>query len=1169
MRLLELSLERYGAFAARSITFDAHRGLALVFGPNEVGKSTLLSGVTDFLYGIPNHSPHGELFGYDAMRLSACLRLADGSELKLKRRKGRNKTLSDEKGTPHDQDILGRALGATSRERFLELFGLDHATLRAGGEGLLSADGELGRLIVEAGGGLRGMVTRLGDLEVYVDGLFAPRKSDKRAFYQALGKVEAADRTAKASATSKDAYMEARSCHADAQALYRSLIDEARGLSKRGSELERLVRVQPLLVQLTQAEVELAAFADLAHLPAGFHTQLDRARAGLCTAEQELERAAADVSRLEARRNELYVDDAWSRQRDRIIGISETAIEVRKARQGLINRRRDLLEIDDKLAALRGMLGLPASFDLAKIAPSNAHLKKVRDLHTEAVNRRADSAATEKAAATLARELSVLKETIEVARAAGRDRPFGVDAADLAALPQAQSAATTQGKRLSKDADELEQAIGRLGFRDLEHMRSIAFPDVETLRGEIEARQRLARDCEASTARTEEARASGAAARAAALRLAAGATVASPEAIGEAREIRDQALAPLIASHRAGRTDASNARREDDIASLVAANANADDLADRRTDDAQRVAALQQQHEREEDAHIAERAAQETLTRLKSQAAENEHAFAAAYPDATSFELDPGKLLSIVIERTRLIDRANDLQVGLAEADARLSDLEPKRQALAIAETQLGAGAPGQTTLVERVKTAVAAIKAHDTAHATFLRDERDAASKEAQRTHLQKTLDDYARAEATWLISWSEAVASLGLKGEVSLEDADQVTSEWASARGELSTAAQTRLRIEQIEADAATLGKDVAGCAADLGIVPAPDPVEAAADLKRRSDQHEQQSAAFAELTPELSAAKEEVSRAEQTRDEARREMSTLDQKLGAAVHSDSGAISARLNQRDQIRARMHHLHEQISIAGDQITLAELRRACADRDIDSLRADQSALDMERHHHDEAVKAAVENMKEFETTLRSYEDPSEVNQAIAERECAASDMHTIVERWVETIVAHDLLTEAIARVRAEHQDPLIARAGALFALTTKGAFAGIEADVDANGKPVVIGRRVDGSAVGVSKMSDGTRDQLFLAFRLASIEQYGKEGEPIPFIADDILVHFDDARTVATLELLAEFAKTNQVILFTHHKGVRDAAATLNSAAVQIIDLDEAVHSIHQGQAA
>lgn len=1168
MRLLELGLERYGAFSTRAITFDAQRGLAVVFGPNEIGKSTLLSGVTDFLYGIPNNSPHGELFGYDAMRLHAHLRMTDGAELRLKRRKGRLKTLSDDKGAAYDQDILGRALGATSRERFLELFGLNHATLRAGGEGLLSADGELGRLIVEAGGGLRGMVSRLGQLEVYVDGLFAPRKSDKRAFYQALGKVEAADRTIKASATSKDAYLEALSAHADAQTRYKALINDARELGARRSELERLVRVQPLLAQLAQTERELEAFGDLAHLPSGFHSELDQARTNLNAAVQGLERATIAANRLDARRKELLVELAWSQNRERIIAISETAIAVRQARGSLVNRRRDLAESDQKFAALRVMLALPPTFDLATIVPTNADLKAVRELHSEAINRRAEIAATEKAAATLSHELSVLKETIEATRLAGRDRPFGIDAGDLTALPQAQSSAATQAKRLSNAADALNQDIGRLGFRDLEHMRTIVFPDVETLRSEIETRQRLARDVDASSTRAEEARAAGSAAHASAVRLAAGAAVASPLAIIDARKVRDEALAPILASHRAGHTDAPKEIREKEIASLVGANAAADDLADRRTDDAHRVASLGQQHEREEEAKLAEQAATASFARLTAQIATNHRRFADAYPEATAFEADPARLLTIAIERARLIQQANDLQLSLAEADARLADLEPKRQALALAEAQLGAGPAGQG-LVERVKAVVAAIKAHDADHATFLRDVRDAATKEAQRTHLLEALATYARAETVWSASWSEAVTALGLKAEVSLEDAEEVVREWSTARGELSTASQTRLRIAQIESDLAALADDLSKCADELGIALAADPIEAAAELKQRSDQNEQYAATLTELAPELHAANEEVANAGQVLDGAKRAMGKLCQKLSQDVDRDSDTIIARLNLRDQAQVRLCQLHGQIETAGDQIPLDDLRNACAGRDIDSLRADQSALDLERRHHDEAFKIAIETMKELDTALSAYEDPSEVNQAIAERECATSDMHQITERWIETAVAHDLLTEAIARVRAEHQDPLIARAGVLFALTTKGAFLGIEADVDVNGKPVVVGRRSDGRAVGVGKMSDGTRDQLFLAFRLASIEQYAKSAEPIPFIADDILVHFDDERAAATLQLLAEFGKTNQVLLFTHHQSVRDAAAALGEQAVQIIDLGDTASDTGESQAA
>ena len=47
-----------------------------------------------------------------------------------------------------------------------------------------------------------------------------------------------------------------------------------------------------------------------------------------------------------------------------------------------------------------------------------------------------------------------------------------------------------------------------------------------------------------------------------------------------------------------------------------------------------------------------------------------------------------------------------------------------------------------------------------------------------------------------------------------------------------------------------------------------------------------------------------------------------------------------------------------------------------------------------------------------------------------------------------------------------------------------------------------------------VDGMSDGTRDQLYLSLRLATLEQHLSKGEPMPFVVDDILIGFDDNRT-------------------------------------------------------
>jgi uncharacterized protein YhaN len=205
-------------------------------------------------------------------------------------------------------------------------------------------------------------------------------------------------------------------------------------------------------------------------------------------------------------------------------------------------------------------------------------------------------------------------------------------------------------------------------------------------------------------------------------------------------------------------------------------------------------------------------------------------------------------------------------------------------------------------------------------------------------------------------------------------------------------------------------------------------------------------------------------------------------------------------------------------------------------------------------------LKQAIIAEKEARDALAAFANEKEVNRAIVQRESAVAEMHIALERYLELSLASFAVKEAMAQVRADQQDPLVARAGVLFAGMTQGEFVGIETDVGEGGTPVVVGKRANGARAPIAEMSGGTRDQLFLAFRLASLESYGESAEPLPFIADDILVHFDDYRARATLDLLAGFGERNQVLLFTHHESVRAAASRLaEEGRAHIVDLAKA----------
>jgi uncharacterized protein YhaN len=89
---------------------------------------------------------------------------------------------------------------------------------------------------------------------------------------------------------------------------------------------------------------------------------------------------------------------------------------------------------------------------------------------------------------------------------------------------------------------------------------------------------------------------------------------------------------------------------------------------------------------------------------------------------------------------------------------------------------------------------------------------------------------------------------------------------------------------------------------------------------------------------------------------------------------------------------------------------------------------------------------------------------------------------------------------------------------------------------------------------VEVAGLSDGTRDQLYLALRLARIEQHIASVAACPVILDDILINSDDVRASAALDVFAGLAARTQVLLFTHHSRIVELAV---QAGAQRIDLE------------
>lgn len=1161
MRIAELTLERYGAYAERSLVVPASPGLTVIYGPNEAGKSTCLCALSDLLFGIPERSPHAAVYGYDGMRVGATLVDAGGTAIMLRRRRGRGRTLTDANGAPLDESVLGRLLGATTRDRFSTLFGLNHETLRSGGARLLSADGDIGRLIVEAGGGLRSLMARLDAIDAEADKLFAPRRAADRAFYQALDAYDAADREVKRQTITRDVYEQSRKAADAAKAKLVEARAEKQKVTAEISALERLVRALPHMLQLERLTSSLSEYADLEALPEEFGRQIEEALASRDAAVAAHAEGRGKRERLSKRLEGLAVSEPFTAAEAQIRDLGERMIHVRKARADRPNRQKEIEAAEGGLATLRRMLHLDADANLESRLPDQAALDRVQRLATEAIERTATISSARERAADLADRLSAFKQRLDAAVAAGHDRPVSFSASQFAGLPVQSTSARAALRKADQAMSAANAFITALGFSNAEALTAFTCPSADAIRDEQSRRAEIEAALADQTAQKVEAEQSGRAAAETIAQLEAAAPVASDEALAEARAARGEAWAPLRAAYLDADVPADPRLRRTSVDAFETGMRGADDLADRRASEAQRAASLAIAREQLASSANATTACDALTGDLRARLQHQFAAFASAFPDATARYPELAGLLAFVDRRSKALDGIDAAQALAVEAEQQMAQLEPQLNLFAAACRAMKIPDGDGEEFAETVQALCAALTRHETAHADYRRDLRESEALRPTAKRAEDDLADVLAARENWKQQWSTALISLGLDADLAPENGPHLVSEWAGARATLGAIAQTRTRLARMDEDEATLKGEVAALGQALGLSLPEDPLAAAEQITARWKEQEATRQQRLALLPEVKENEGECAKLEVAEKGASAALVAMSHLAGVSNEDEAlRKLASRCSARFALLQERAQTDRSLADVGDGLIVVELREQAAGRDQDALAAALLIARERSTQLDGDVEAAILAQKSAQDMLDGYASESGINHALAERESAAARMQAAVERYVELSVARTLVGKAIDRIRSEQQDPLVKRAGELFAFTTRGDFAGIDTDIDDKGVPVVIGRRQSGAAVTVGAMSDGTRDQLFLAFRLASLENYASSTEPLPFVADDILVHFDDERSAATLDLLARFAEKNQVLLFTHHKSVRDDASRLaESQAAAIVDIPRA----------
>jgi DNA repair exonuclease SbcCD ATPase subunit len=77
------------------------------------------------------------------------------------------------------------------------------------------------------------------------------------------------------------------------------------------------------------------------------------------------------------------------------------------------------------------------------------------------------------------------------------------------------------------------------------------------------------------------------------------------------------------------------------------------------------------------------------------------------------------------------------------------------------------------------------------------------------------------------------------------------------------------------------------------------------------------------------------------------------------------------------------------------------------------------------------------------------------------------------------------------------------------------------------------------GAQIRVDDLSQGTREQIYVALRTVLAKALSPRGEAVPLFFDDPCVSADDGRSIALLDTLRELSATTQVVVFSHESRV------------------------------
>jgi len=1147
MKVRHLRIEQFGLFVDRELEFSGD-ALQLIHGPNEAGKSTLLQLLRETLFGFAVRNPYAFPEHTGEMAALVTLEMADGRQLRFRRRKGRRDTVVGEfldDGQPIDEAALARLLGGASLELFQNVFAFSLSELAAGQRSLEHA--KLSEALYGGAlGGLAGFRGVLDGLEKEHDALYSP-SATKRPINQLLAHVR------KQAKQLRQSQMRPRD--------YKQMADETRQLCEQSQRLrqerdrlqreqsrcEQLARSLELWQQRSPLMEELARFELPDQFPRDgqrqyeqYRTLRDRVAGELDEIEQELAETRQRLEALAPRADMI----------ERVADIHQLAQQIDKIR----GFRRDIVlrqqESASVKAAVRSQLSeLDPSWSLEHLAgfqttlAQRTAMEQMREKWDQLQQRRRDVLAQRPALQNdiddLQRQLDTLPEQHVTGTLASLVQEIGQYETRLERLEQDRQ----QRRELSRRLATLTRKLVAPRRLDENKLADLPVPLAATVREYRQQRGELAERYQRSALKLERAEEERDQRHDELRALRAADRVPSREELEEHRARRDRGWKLIRRRYIEDETleqDELTRWLADPSIELPDAYEDqvrvADDVADQRQQQAESVARLDQMAVAAEQASRRceeyRRAHGESTTAIDHWNQRWEAVWRPCGIDPDG----PDAMLEWLQEHEELLET-------LSQADAVHTHQQEQRQWLERYESQLRGALENETeplsALIAQSRDRVREVQdlaAQRKSYAAQL------PRKQQQLAQLDNELHDVQGEIEAWRQRWESLLKQCGFPVDWNVHTATTVLAGIADARRQQEKAEVLDQRVRDMQSGLSQFETEVVSLceqvACELMDHPPENAVEELVRLLEQSRQEMQEQKSLQKRKTTLEA------RCQTRQHQLKQEQASLNQLLqlaGAADESSFLAVARQASRAYALSDQLAGIDQQLrALRGNEDQMA-FEEALEEVDAVELESRQRMLNAERERVEQQFDEALRQQGIAEDRLRQLEQANQAATLAQTLEGTRSQLAEQVDRWASLLLARTFMLRAMERFQREHQPALLTDIGRLVRRMTAGRYLSISRKLDQRGSLQV--HQADGRVKEPHQLSTGTREQLYLAIRLGYVLHYCREAEPLPIMMDDVLVNFDDRRAAETLDALIELSRDIQLILLTCHQQTVDMA--------------------------